>query len=63
MTRNVLLSTVAAALLTPSALFGSTAVLGGFFSHIFTGNLPGLFALAAINVALVWFYPKGAREE
>ena len=55
--------TVAAALLTPGALFGSVEAFGGFFAHMATGNLPGLVVLAAINVALVWFYPRGAREE
>jgi hypothetical protein len=54
--------TVTTALLTPEALFGSAAVFGDFFVHIFMGSLPGLVALAAINTALGWFYPKGATD-
>jgi uncharacterized membrane protein len=54
--------TLTAAALTPGALFGNAEALGGFFAHMFTGNLPGLVVLAAINAALGWFYPKEATE-
>ncbi|MSU23524.1 MAG: hypothetical protein EXS32_06830 [Opitutus sp.] len=54
----VIAKTVAAAVLTPGALFGSVAAFGEFFAHLATGNLPGLMVLAAINGALGWFYPK-----
>jgi hypothetical protein len=53
---------LAAAVLTPGALFGSVAAFGGFFGHLLTGSWPGLGVLAAMNVALVRFYPKGAPE-
>lgn len=58
----VIAKTVAAVALTPSALFGHPGASGEFFARLATGNLPGLIVLAAINVALVWFYPKAETK-
>jgi hypothetical protein len=44
-------------------IFGDIGAPGQFFVQSVVGSLPGLVVLAAINVALVWFYPKPAREE
>lgn len=32
------------------------------FGRAFTASLPGLVVMAALNAALVWFYPKGAAK-
>jgi hypothetical protein len=46
-----------------TSVFGDIGAPGEFFVHSVVGSLPGLVVLAAINVALVWFYPKAVREE
>jgi hypothetical protein len=44
-------------------IFGEIGTPGEFFARSVVGSLPGLVILAAINVAVVWFYPKPARQE
>ncbi len=40
------------------ALFGDLGALGGFFFQSLRNGLPGLVVLAAVNFALIRFYPK-----
>ena len=51
---------VAALLLSAPAAFGSLPATGKFLEHVAVDGAAGLVVLAAINLALVKYYPKAA---